>query len=53
VDIVDWSASWSDGLGFAALIHCFHPESIDFDSLSKCNPKQVLQTVFQVAEKVN
>lgn len=37
VNVRDLSASWRDGLAFCALVHHFHPDLIDFDSLSKEN----------------
>ncbi|XP_074652763.1 alpha-actinin-like isoform X2 [Tubulanus polymorphus] len=43
--------SFKDGLAFAALIHRHRPELIDYNSLSRDNPYENLNTAFDVAEK--
>lgn len=51
VNILNMTTSWRNGLGFCAIIHSFHPELIDFDSL---DPDDVLgnnSLAFNVAEQ--
>lgn len=50
VNIIDFSHSWRDGLGFCAIIHHFRPELIDFPSLSPDNVFENNQLAFAVAE---
>ncbi|TBU08719.1 alpha-actinin-like protein [Hamiltosporidium magnivora] len=51
VDIVDFSKSWQDGLGFNAIIHKFTPELIgDYNQLSKKNKIENLRKAFDTAE---
>ncbi|XP_030010707.1 EH domain-binding protein 1 isoform X2 [Sphaeramia orbicularis] len=33
VKVTNFSTSWRNGLGFCAILHHFHPEKIDFDTL--------------------
>lgn len=40
------------GLAFCALVHKFHPEMINFDSLSKANAIKNNQLAFSAAEKL-
>jgi len=51
VNIIDFSHSWRDGLGFCALIHHFRPQLIDFPSLSTENVFENNQLAFEVAEE--
>lgn len=50
VKIVDMSSSWRDGLAFAALIHHFRPNIIDFHSLKSENILENNRLAFEVAE---
>jgi len=49
VKVIDFSASWRDGLALAALIHHHRPNLIDFDSLNKDDHKATIKLVFDVA----
>ncbi|XP_074663071.1 alpha-actinin-like isoform X2 [Tubulanus polymorphus] len=51
VNVQNFHLSFKDGLAFAALIHRHRPELIDYNSLSKDNPYENLNTAFDVAEK--
>ena len=52
VNVNNFHLAWRDGLAFCALIHHFHPEAIDFDSLSKDNPEYNLKLAFETGEKL-
>jgi len=51
VDVKDFQDSFKDGLAFCALIHRHRPDLLDYDSLSKENPRENLDLAFDVAEK--
>ncbi|EKE39409.1 calponin homology (ch) domain containing protein [Entamoeba nuttalli P19] len=52
VNVTNFHYSWKNGLAFCALIHSFHPEAIDFNSLSKDNMEKNLELAFSTAEKL-
>jgi len=52
VDIQNFHTSWRDGLAFCALVHKFHPESINFEALTNDNPSLNLQQAFDAAGKL-
>ncbi|KAM5235434.1 spectrin beta chain, non-erythrocytic 5 [Ctenodactylus gundi] len=51
VDITDFSLSWSNGLGFNALIHAHRPDLLDYSSLRPDRPLHNLALAFHVAEQ--
>jgi actinin alpha len=51
VKVDNFTLSWQDGLAFCALIHKHRPDLLDFDKLSKSNPRENLELAFDVAEK--
>ncbi|XP_019500408.1 PREDICTED: spectrin beta chain, non-erythrocytic 5 [Hipposideros armiger] len=51
VNITDFSHSWSDGLGFSALMHAHRPDLLDYYSLRPDRPLHNLSVVFHVAEQ--
>ncbi|XP_038075922.1 alpha-actinin-4-like isoform X2 [Patiria miniata] len=51
VKVSNFDTSWKDGLAFCALIHRHRPDLLDYNSLSKDDPKKNLELAFEVAEK--
>ncbi|ERE70802.1 spectrin beta chain, brain 4-like protein [Cricetulus griseus] len=51
VTITDFSHSWSDGLGFNALLHAHRPDLLDYASLNLDHPVHNLSSAFRVAEQ--
>eukprot|EP01089_Gocevia_fonbrunei_P006944 TRINITY_DN1795_c0_g2_i2.p1 TRINITY_DN1795_c0_g2~~TRINITY_DN1795_c0_g2_i2.p1 ORF type:complete len:267 (-),score=65.02 TRINITY_DN1795_c0_g2_i2:5-805(-) len=51
VTVNDFSESWRDGLAFAAIVHSFFPEDLDFSSLTPTEPAKNLHIAFEAAEK--
>ncbi|XP_054087819.1 uncharacterized protein LOC105215565 isoform X16 [Zeugodacus cucurbitae] len=51
VQITNFSASWSDGLAFCALIHHFLPDAFDYSKLTPKNRRQNFELAFTVADE--
>ncbi|XP_053451516.1 spectrin beta chain, non-erythrocytic 5 [Nycticebus coucang] len=51
VNIVNFSHSWSNGLGFNALIHAHRPDLLDYSSLRPDRPLHNLAFAFHMAEQ--
>ncbi|XP_020713971.1 uncharacterized protein LOC101449574 isoform X10 [Ceratitis capitata] len=51
VQISNFSASWSDGLAFCALIHHFLPDAFDYTQLTPKNRRQNFELAFTVADE--
>nr|XP_014102367.1 mucin-5AC isoform X5 [Bactrocera oleae] len=51
VQITNFSASWSDGLAFCALIHHFLPDAFDYSKLTPQNRRQNFELAFTVADE--
>ncbi|XP_076263621.1 EH domain-binding protein 1-like isoform X1 [Rhynchophorus ferrugineus] len=52
VKVTNLTTSWRNGMAFCALIHHFHPELIDFDSLSPHDIKLNCKTAFEAGEQL-
>ena len=50
VDVKNFTTSWSDGLAFAALLHRFKPDLVDYAELTGCEVGARLERVFTAAE---
>ncbi|MEQ2161208.1 Smoothelin-like protein 2 [Goodea atripinnis] len=50
IDIQNFSASWSDGMAFCALVHSFFPSEFDYNTLSPANRKHNFELAFGTAE---
>lgn len=51
IDIQNFSASWSDGMAFCALVHSFFPTEFDYNALSPVERKHNFELAFSTAEK--
>jgi len=51
VQVVDFSASWNDGLAFCALLDIHRPDLIDYDKLDKSDHRGNMQLAFDIASK--
>jgi hypothetical protein len=50
VNIVNFTSSWKNGLGFNAIIHKHLPHLIDYDNLDSENKIKTLNNAFKIAE---
>jgi hypothetical protein len=48
VNIKNFSGSFKNGLAFCALIHKFHPDKFDFDSLDAENREHNVNLAFDI-----
>ncbi|KFD53117.1 hypothetical protein M513_06031 [Trichuris suis] len=53
VRISNFSSSWRNGIAFAALIHRYRPDLIDFDSLSPTDIRENCRKAFDAAALLN
>ncbi|CDW52729.1 NT-C2 and CH and DUF3585 domain containing protei n [Trichuris trichiura] len=53
VRISNFSSSWRNGIAFAALIHRYRPDLIDFDSLSPTEIRENCRKAFDAAALLN
>ncbi|NXP78521.1 MICA1 monooxygenase, partial [Ramphastos sulfuratus] len=51
VAVTDFTTSWTSGLALCALIHRFHPDLVDFDSIDPQDPIRIHQLVLDKAEQ--
>jgi len=51
IQMNNFTNSWQDGLAFNGLIHRFHPDWLDYDSLKKDNAIANLNQAFALAEE--
>nr|XP_058140959.1 LOW QUALITY PROTEIN: smoothelin-like protein 2 [Dasypus novemcinctus] len=52
VDLQNFSSSWSDGMGFCALVHSFFPDALDYSALSPTQRQKNFELAFTMAEKL-
>ncbi|XP_063002729.1 smoothelin-like protein 2 [Elgaria multicarinata webbii] len=52
IDLQNFSSSWSDGMGFCALVHSFFPEAFDYHTLDPAKRKENFELAFTMAEKM-
>ncbi|KAJ6655787.1 hypothetical protein lerEdw1_004840 [Lerista edwardsae] len=52
IDLQNFSSSWSDGMGFCALVHSFFPEAFDYNTLDPTQRKENFELAFTTAEKM-
>ncbi|XP_054251944.1 F-actin-monooxygenase MICAL1 [Indicator indicator] len=51
VAVTNFTTSWTSGLALCALIHHFHPNLVDFDSIDPRDPIQIHQMMLDKAEQ--
>lgn len=51
VNVKDFSRSWADGMGFAALVHHFAPSKVPIDTLTPETRRQNFEVAFKVADE--
>ncbi|XP_068015969.1 F-actin-monooxygenase MICAL1 isoform X1 [Melanerpes formicivorus] len=51
VAVTNFTTSWTSGLALCALIHHFHPDLVDFDSIDPQDPIQIHQMMLDKAEQ--
>jgi len=51
IQMNNFTSSWQDGLAFNGLIHRFHPDWLDYDSLKKENAIANLNQAFNLADE--
>ncbi|XP_004857306.1 smoothelin-like protein 2 isoform X1 [Heterocephalus glaber] len=52
VDLQNFSSSWSDGMGFCALVHSFFPDAFDYNALSPTQRQKNFELAFTMAENL-
>lgn len=52
IDITNFSSSWNDGLALCALMHCYLPQMIPYETLGPHDKRRNFSIVFAAAESV-
>ncbi len=50
-NLKNFHRSWSNALGFCAIINHFRPDLLDWDALDRSNPHECARTAFKVADE--
>ncbi|KAM9268395.1 F-actin-monooxygenase MICAL1 [Morus bassanus] len=51
VAVTDFTTSWTSGLALCALVHCFRPDLVDFESVDSRDPIRTHQMMLDTAEQ--
>jgi hypothetical protein len=52
IDITNFSSSWNDGMALCALLHCYLPTLVPYDSLTPADKRRNFSMAFSAAESV-
>ena len=53
VSMLDMKVSWQNGLGFAAIIHCYEPDTLDYTTVVPEDTAKTIETVIKVHQEEN